>query len=147
MLPNFKPHLWLRNGHLQTLTAALIPRTLQHTRLEQVLLADEDTLELHWLDENNPQAPTVLLLHGMEGSLHSPYIQGMLAVLKSLGWRAVVLHMRGCQGRMNSLPQCYHAGKTDDLEFTLNLIQTRLPECKTIFAIGYSLGGNQLLKF
>ena len=147
MLQSFKPRPWLRNGHVQTFAGALIPRPAESTRLEKVLLSDSDTLELHWVDSTDPEAPTVLLLHGMEGSLDSPYIQGMLQSIKQIGWRGIVMLLRGCQGRINALPQCYHAGKTDDLEFTLKHIHIRFPQSKDIFVIGYSLGANQLLKF
>ncbi|MFI4954800.1 MAG: hydrolase [Gammaproteobacteria bacterium] len=147
MLPLFHPNPLLRNGHVQTCMAALLPRKIQTLRFEHILLKDGDILELHWLDAQDPTAPTVLLMHGMEGSVHSPYIQGMLNIIKQLGWRAAVLHMRGCQGRINLLPQCYHAGKTDDIELTLNHIKTHYLQSRQIFAIGYSLGGNQLLKF
>ncbi len=143
----FHPPFWLRNGHIQTCLAASLPRKKQGTRLQQLTLEEGDLLELHWLDTTDPAAPCVLLLHGMEGSLDSPYIQGMLQAIKHLGWRAAVLHMRGCQGRINALPQCYHAGKTDDLALALQQIKKDYPATQTIFAIGYSLGGNQLLKF
>lgn len=147
MLTTFYPNYWLRNPHVQTCVAALLPRKIPVTRLEQIALVDGDILEVHWLDAADSTAPILLLLHGMEGSLHSPYISGMLQMVQPLGWRAAVLHMRGCQGRINLLPQCYHAGKTDDLELVLNYIKTAYPHTQGIFALGYSLGGNQLLKF
>ena len=146
-MQNFEPCWWLSNGHLQTCAAALIKRPHYRTQAECIKLADGDVLELHWSHTPNPEAPILLLLHGLEGSVSSNYIQGMLHAAKLHHWRAVVMHLRGCQGRVNAVAQTYHAGKTDDLETTLEHIHDAFPAAKQVFAIGYSLGGNILLKF
>lgn len=143
----FQPCWWLPTGHMQTWAAFLLKRPIYPTSLESLLLADGDVLELHWLHVDNPDAPILLLLHGLEGSVQSNYIQGMLHIAKLNHWRAVVMHFRGCQGRINTIAQSYHAGKTDDLAFALNYIHQTFPAAKGFFAVGYSLGGNVLLKF
>lgn len=144
----FKPCWWLPNGHLQTCVAALTTRPLMTTQNELIPLNDGDMLELCWQKpaEDDAPCPTLLLMHGLEGSVQSHYIQGMLGQVKKLGWRAVVLHFRGSNGRVNNLPQAYHAGKTEDLIVALKLIQARYRGSPCI-GIGYSLGANVLLKF
>ena len=145
---HFKPCWWLPTGHLQTCVAALTPRPFIATQTEQIPLVEGDQLELCWLqpEVENALVPTVILLHGLEGSVQSHYIQGMLKAIQQKGWRGVVLHFRGSNGRVNALPQSYHGGKTEDFVIALQTIQLRYPD-EPCFAVGYSLGGNVLLKF
>lgn len=144
---HFRPNWWLRSGHLQTCVAALTARSLIPTRDEWLNLPDGDVLELHWVDSEKKDAPILLLLHGLEGSVYSHYIQGMLQVAKQSGWRAVVMHFRGSSGHINRKPGCYHAGRTEDLHDVLLHIKSVFPESSNITAIGYSLGSNLLLKY
>ena len=62
------------------------------------------------------------------------------------GWRSCVLHSRDCGDYRNRLPRRYHAGETNDIRYFLQQIREReFPG--PIFAVGYSLGGNILLKY
>ncbi len=62
------------------------------------------------------------------------------------GLRAVALNFRGRGGEPNRRPRAYHAGETGDLAFLLRTLQHRAPEAP-LAAIGFSLGGNVLLKY
>jgi predicted alpha/beta-fold hydrolase len=62
-----------------------------------------------------------------------------------MGWQTVVLHARGCGGTPNRLPRGYHAGETRDLGVYLDALVARGHE--RIAAVGYSLGGNVLVKY
>ncbi len=143
---DFEPCMWLANGHLQTWAGALFPRVQQDTEMESLALPDGDTLELHWLSAEQTDAPILFLLHGLEGSVRSGYIQGMLQVAKNHHWRAVLPHLRGSGGRINNISQSYHAGRTDDLDIALQHIRARYPNAPCV-AVGYSLGANLLLKY
>ncbi len=144
----FKPSWWLPTGHLQTCIAAFTQRPHTETTSEVIELKDGDQLELRWFQPENASetTPTLVLIHGLEGSVNSHYIQGMLKQAQMLKLRAVVLHLRGSNGRVNRLPESYHAGKTEDLITTLKIVKKRYP-IATCIAIGYSLGANMLLKF
>lgn len=142
---SFKPAWWLRNRHLQTLWPALCRRSiqnlpLQHERLE---LPDGDFIDLNWIGS---RGPIVLILHGFEGSIDSHYAKGMLQAINQNGWRGVFMHFRGCSGEPNRLPRSYHSGETGDIATVIKLLQTREPETP-LAAIGFSLGGNVLLKW
>jgi hypothetical protein len=66
------------------------------------------------------------------------------------GWRACVLHFRDCGDYRNRLPRRYHAGETNDLRHFLNLLQAHREASGNpgpLLAVGYSLGGNVLLKY
>lgn len=102
-------------------------------------------LELaHVGPEPTPHAPTVLVLHGLAGSVESPHVAGLLAACRDRGWRAVAFHFRGCGRAPNRSTIGYHSGKSDDPRFVLRLLRQRCPG--PVAAVGFSLGANVLLK-
>ena len=142
---SFRAPWWCSNRHLQTLWGPLFRRNqtmaLTHERLE---LQDGDFLDLVWTARQD--GPIVVVLHGLEGSYRSHYIPGILETIHLHGWRAVLLHFRGCSGEHNRLPRAYHSGDTSDFAAVLRHIRMREPEVPLV-ALGYSMGGNVLLKF
>jgi hypothetical protein len=109
-----------------------------------VELPDGDFLDLDWTAETGGML--VLVLHGLEGSLESHYASGILAALSQGGFTAVLMYFRNCSGTPNRLPRTYHSGETGDLAFVMQHIRQRYPG-KPVAIIGYSLGGNVLLKW
>src|SRR5436309_13501343 len=74
----YSPAWWIPGGHLQTLWGKLFRRQeIAPTTLERWDTPDGDFLDVHRLAAR-PEAPRVLLLHGLEGRIHSPYAQGLL---------------------------------------------------------------------
>ena len=145
----FQPAWWLKHAHLQTIFAKyLSPKHRLHTTAEMFSLPDGDELQLNWLTCStlDNSAPLVLLLHGLAGDINSHYIQAMLAQCQMLNWPAVVMHFRGCNGRPNKLPRAYHSGDTADTALVIAELKRRQPQ-RPIVAVGYSLGGNVLLKY
>lgn len=142
----FKAAWWLTNPHLQTIWPTLFRRMNADLNLkrERFELADGDFVDLDWVGEGN--GPIVLLLHGLEGSVNSPYAQGMLYKLQQLGWRGVCMHFRGCSEEFNRQPRSYHSGDTKDVAEVMAAIHAREPRT-ALAAIGFSLGGNVLLKW
>jgi predicted alpha/beta-fold hydrolase len=87
----------------------------------------------------------VVLFHGLAGSYKSPYIQGMMRALGVQGFSVVLMHFRGCGAKPNRLPRSYHSGETVDAKSYLSHLKKSYPNA-LLFAVGYSLGGNMLLK-
>jgi predicted alpha/beta-fold hydrolase len=108
-------------------------------------MVDGDFVDLDWL-EGRPGAPLVVVLHGLEGSIRSHYVVGLLREAAARGWRGVVLNFRSCSGELNRLPRFYHSGETSDLDAVIARLLEREPALR-IGAIGVSLGGNVLLKW
>jgi predicted alpha/beta-fold hydrolase len=143
----FKPAWWLPNSHLQTIWPVLCRGqvkglTLERERLE---LPDGDFIDLDWSGKNQ-SGPLVLILHGFEGSIQSHYSTGMLQAINKQGWRGVFMHFRGCSGEPNRLLRGYHSGETEDIDYVVKTLHNREPN-SPMAAIGYSLGGNVLLKW
>ena len=101
-------------------------------------------MDLAWTKNNSNKI--VIVLHGLEGSIDSSYARGMLAAIIKEGWHGVFIHFRGCSGEHNLKDRSYHSGETGDLRFLVETLRERCPEA-TLSAVGYSLGGNALLKY
>jgi predicted alpha/beta-fold hydrolase len=141
----FRPAWWLPGPHLQTLYPSLFRKrrapALTRERLE---LADGDFVDIDWTASDGDM--TVLILHGLEGSLESHYTGGLLCALEHSGYKAGLMYFRGCSGEPNRLPRSYHSGDTGDLDTVIRHIRKLRPG-KPLAAIGVSLGGNVLLKW
>jgi predicted alpha/beta-fold hydrolase len=116
-------------------------------RRERWETQDGDFLDLdHAFDgTQDSRAPLVVVLHGLEGSSRSKYALQTYRAIHDAGARAVGLNFRGCSGELNRLPRSYHSGETEDLAFVLERLRERTDVPMGL--IGFSLGGNILLKF
>jgi predicted alpha/beta-fold hydrolase len=108
-------------------------------------MPDGDLVHLYHHDGAD-DAPRVLLLHGLEGSVRSHYVQGIARGARDRGWSFTLLVFRGCGPELNRAPRMYHSGETADLRFVVEALTRRFPEQPLLLA-GVSLGGNVLLKF
>jgi predicted alpha/beta-fold hydrolase len=100
-----------------------------------------------------PDAPRVILLHGLEGSSAAVYIQGLARGLSLAGMRVTALNFRSCardpgNGALlkTRRPRFYHSGETSDLDYLVDTLARRDPRAP-LYAVGFSLGGNVLLKW
>lgn len=142
----FKPAWWLKNPHLQTIWPAICRNDINiKLERERIELPDGDFIDLDWIGRDN-SGPIVLILHGFEGNMESHYAKGMLKSVSDHGWRGAFMYFRGCSGEPNRLPRGYHSGDTRDLAYIVTVL-SRLNPNTPIAAIGYSLGGNVLLKW
>lgn len=140
---------WLPGGNLQTLHSALLTSSPKISyRRERWELPDGDFIDVDWVEPkvmaNNK--PIVVLFHGLEGSSQSPYAKSVMAATQAKGWRGVIIHFRGCSGEPNRLPRVYYASDSPEIEMLLTRIRKNAP-LAPIYAVGFSLGGNALLKW
>jgi uncharacterized protein len=150
----FRPAWWLAGAHPQTVWGRLArgPRLFSYAR-ETLETPDGDELLVDRLD-GPVGSPILLVLHGLEGSSYSVYVQGLLRLAGSRGWRGAALNFRSCArdpkhpGRMlpNRRPRLYHSGETSDLDLVVRSLAAREPGV-AVLAVGVSLGGNVLLKW
>lgn len=143
----FQPAWWLPGPHLQTLwNPFLRSAPALARRRERLWLADGDFIDLDWHGPHDAAAPLVLVLHGLTGSSSSLYVLGLQQQLAARGWASVAINWRGCSGEPNLLPRAYHSGASDDLGEVIAHLQASRP-LAPLHAVGYSLGGNVLLKY
>lgn len=140
----FSPPFWLRNPHIQTLWPKFFRKLpALSLRRERVELADGDFIDLSWSQAST--GPPVLVIHGLAGTLRSHYALPMMAALDRAGFQSVFMHLRGCSGEANRLPRTYHSGASEDLAEVLALL--RASGRPVAAAVGFSIGGNLLLKY
>ncbi|MDF3933044.1 hydrolase [Pseudomonas citronellolis] len=143
----FTPAWWLPGPHLQTLYGSLLRKApaLQRER-ERLWLEDGDFIDLDWHGPHNARTPLVLAIHGLTGSSDSHYIRGLQVAVQARGWASVALNWRGCSGEPNRLARGYHSGVSEDLAAVIEHLRSIRP-LAPLYAVGYSLGGNVLLKY
>ncbi len=146
----FVPAWWLPGRHAQTVGArATRPRGGVRLTRERLTTPDSDFLDLDWAETAaGPlgDAPLAVVLHGLEGSAQSGYALETYRQLARLGVAAVGLNFRSCSGELNRAPRLYHSGETGDLRFVIGVLARRFPG-RPLAAVGFSLGGNVLLKY
>src|SRR5918995_858495 len=98
----------------------------------------------HW-QTDAPSHPTLLLLHGLEGSSDAHYMRGIAAKAWARGFNVVRLNQRNCGGTEHLSEGLYHSGLTADPLFVLRELIAR-DQLTRIAIAGYSLGGNLALK-
>ena len=101
-------------------------------------------LDLSFADR--PNAKLAVLLHGLEGNAQRVYVKWQARRLLEDGWNICAVNYRGCSGQPNLRFESYNAGKTDDLEQVI-LNMTRWFPRADLCLVGFSLGGNLLLKY
>jgi len=117
-------------------------------RRERRETPDGDFLDLDWLPAGVPRDrfPLVLVLHGLEGSSQAKYVTGLMKEVRLQAWDGVAMNFRFCSGEPNRLPRFYHSGETGDLDLVASGLAKEVPG-RPIVIVGYSLGGNVLLKW
>jgi len=143
----FSPAWWMPAAHGQTAWSVFYRQMPEVAfRSERWETPDDDFLCLH-ITEGAPEKPTVLLLHGLEGSVQSNYMMGMLAAFSRIGWRAIALEHRTCgEAGMNRAKRTYHSGETSDLDFVVRRLSESEPGLR-LYIVGVSLGGNITAKW
>jgi predicted alpha/beta-fold hydrolase len=146
----YTPAWWVPGAHLRTLWGKFFRRPSPlTTRIERWPTADGDELELHRLDpidRSTAHGGRLLVLHGLEGTIQSHYLRGILARARQLGWSADALIFRTCNGELTRARRLYHSGETTDLDLVVRRILHEHPGQPLALA-GFSLGGNVLLKW
>jgi hypothetical protein len=137
------------NGHVQTIYAWGKPRTFPRLPAPESRFFDvaPDTRVLahcHWHADRS-RRPTLLLLHGLEGSSSAHYMRGMADKAWAAGWNVLRLNQRNCGETEHLSRGLYHSGLTHDPLFVLREIVER-DEIRAVAVAGYSLGGNLTLK-
>jgi predicted alpha/beta-fold hydrolase len=136
---------WLPGGHAQTIWPLLIKPQPLKLRRERWETPDGDFIDVDHLD-GPPNAPLLVLFHGLEGSAQSHYALSTAQACRKAGWRLALPHFRGCSGELNRMPRSYHSGDSEEINWILRRLQVA-NQGRTIHAAGVSLGGNALLKW
>ncbi len=145
----FIPPKPLRNGHLMTIAASFWRRRFPRlpasvTRPFDVEPGTRVRGECHW-QPHSKKHPTLVLLHGLEGSSESGYMLGTAEKAWIAGFNVVRLNQRNCGGTQHLTESLYHSGLSGDIRAVVMELIARDGLAK-VFAAGFSMGGNLVLK-
>ena len=147
----FRPHPLLGNGHAQTLAAWAWPGRVRpddtrgdETRLFEVEPRARLLARCRWHEDRTARA-TVVLVHGLGGSLDAPYVIGAARLAYGAGANVVRLNQRNCGGTEHLTPTLYHSGLSGDLAAVVGELAAR-DGLTSILVAGFSMGGNLALK-
>ena len=148
--PAFVPARGLSNCHLQTLIGTFFAQRplVVGTTQRKLRLNDDDFLILH---DDRPAAwqrgdHVVLLMHGLAGCHDSGYMVRTTSKLNDRGVRVFRMDHRGCGAGAALAKSPYHAGRTQDLDDAVRMVE-RLCPGSPISIAGYSISGNLVLKY
>jgi predicted alpha/beta-fold hydrolase len=146
----FIPSPKLRNAHAQTLAGNFVPRRFglvterSEPRYFDTAPGVRVLAHCSWQEQRKTR-PTLVILHGMEGSTESRYMLGTADKALAAGFNVVRVNMRNCGGTEHLTPTLYHAGLTDDLRPIISELAER-DGIRELYLAGFSLGGNVVLK-
>jgi len=145
----FNPHPALRNRDLMTIAGAFWRRRFPRLPASEPRFFEvEESTQLrgdaHWQPELR-QHPTLVLLHGLEGSSDSGYMLGTAEKAFAAGFNVVRLNQRNCGGTERLTSTLYHSGRSADFRAVVQELIAR-DRLREIFVAGFSMGGNLLLK-
>jgi uncharacterized protein len=149
----FIPRRGLRLGHLQTIAGNFLPRTnLLPLGERRRFIVDEHESGFqvqvecvcHWQPEPR-STMTVIIVHGLEGSVESQYVIGTGSKAWTAGMNVIRMNMRNCGDTEKLTPTLYHSGLSADVGcVALELIKQN--KLQRIAIVGFSMGGNLALK-
>lgn len=131
-----------------TIIPGFLPRRLENFRRQGVprLFPINEQNQLlgycHW--QNDKNAATVILLHGLEGSSESSHVLGIGYKSFRNNFNVLRLNMRTCGDSIDHSKSLYNAGLWQDVHAVMRTL------CKedgrhNFILVGYSLGGNLIL--
>lgn len=145
----FVPAPALSGGHVMTVYAWARRRRYPglpapEIRFPRVDAESQVRADCYWQADRSA-CPTLLGLHGLEGSSESHYMRGVAHKAWRRGWNVVLLNQRNCGNTEHLAPGLYHSGLTaDPMAVLRELVATE--GLTRIAIVGYSLGGNLALK-
>ena len=149
LMDSFVPRSFLRGGHAMTLFGWGNPR--HFTNLPAPTERYFDTAprtrvlaHCHWQPVPH-ERPTILALHGLNGSSSSHYMRGIAAKAFVRGMNVVLLNQRNCGNTEHLSAGLFHSGLTADARHVVDEL-SRVDGLRSIAVAGYSLGGNLAVK-
>jgi len=147
----FRPHRWLRGGHVQTLASFVLPRSIHlppaEDRLIEVAPGISVRCRCYWCGgkEDHAERLTLIVVHGLEGSHQSQYMLGVARNGLTAGMNVVLMNQRNCGGTDQLAPTLYNSSLSADVAAVANSVVENHGVSRFAL-VGFSMGGNLVLK-
>jgi predicted alpha/beta-fold hydrolase len=152
---SYEPTFWMVNAHVQVQWAEHIKkRPNMDLQREFLNTRDGGTVCLDWYNATqDPEAPILILLHGLTGGSHSKYVRHFAEYMVQQAkksnttiWRPVFFVRRGCGVNPITSPTPYSLCNLEDFQFVLNHIKQKYPKAP-MYGVGFSAGATVLSKY
>jgi hypothetical protein len=151
----FRPPLWLRNAHVQSILATTGVRRGRIVRAAAPLVGAQRELllecgagvRLQCFISSPPESSgkPVLVLHGWEGSAESIYVLSLAQLLFERGFEVVRLNLRDHGETHHLNREIFHSCRLPEVIGAVQALQALFPG-QRLTGAGFSLGGNFLLR-
>lgn len=142
---DYAPSGMYRSAHFNTIMTAMMRKVpIPKMERQRITLQDGDFIDLD--TSLHDRDSVAVIVHGLEGDGYRPYMLGMAQALQKTGMDTINVNLRGCSGEVNRLLTTYHSGSTDDLQEILDFVFKNY-DYKQLVLVGFSLGGNIVLKY
>jgi predicted alpha/beta-fold hydrolase len=140
----YNPETLFKSSHFNTVYRTLFHKIEAVYSRQRMETTDGDFMDLDFSRIGSNKL--LLIIHGLEGSSRSKYVLALSQIANEQGFDVAAINLRGCGGESNRKLYSYHSGKTEDLAEIINYIE-QTESYASYHAVGYSLGGNLLLKY
>jgi hypothetical protein len=145
----FRARRWLSGGHVQTIASFLMARNIHLPPAEERLVEVAPGIKIrcwfYWQERNPASALTLIVVHGLEGSTDSQYMQGIARDGLAAGMNVVLMNQRNCGGTDHLAPTLYNSSLSGDVASVAQHVIAN--DGLSQFALaGFSMGGNLVLK-
>jgi len=144
----FVPRRPFVGGHAQTIAGNFMRRrTLlpsPEERLFEVEPGVKTLCHCHW-QPARAAATTLIIVHGLEGSVESGYMIGTGSKAWAEGMNVVRMNMRNCGDTEHLGPTLYNSSMSADVGVVVKKLIAE-EGLQAIALVGYSMGGNLVLK-
>ena len=151
---DFRPPLWLRNRHLQSMLASTAARRAPIARRAAPLIAAQREVlldcgagvRLQCFHSSPPRGrgSPVVLLHGWEGSAESLYVLSLGQQLFERGFDVLRLNLRDHGDTHHLNRELFHSCLLPEVVGAMRALQSAVDE--PLRLVGFSLGGNFMLR-
>ena len=134
---------------MQTIASFFLPRKILLASPEQRLVEVAEGVKVrcwcYWQERDRAQALTLIVVHGLEGSSDSQYMQGVARNGLEAGMNVVLMNQRNCGGMDHFAPTLYNSSLSADVAAVVrNILES--DKISRFALIGFSMGGNLVLK-
>ena len=140
----YEPQVAFKSKHFNTIYRTLFHRLEVAYQRQRMETSDGDFMDIDFSRVGSNKL--VIIIHGLEGSSDSKYVTALARISNEHEYDAAAVNLRGCSGEKNRKLYSYHSGKTDDLKEIIAYME-QSESYDSFYIVGYSLGGNLLLKY
>lgn len=143
-LPPYRPPIYIRNGHLNTIIGNYIKTTADALLGEREIISYQDQNSTSVYVHEYPSNWVVLVFHGLGGSVESDFVSRTVQAGRRHAITTVAVNHRNAGDAHGLSKVPYHSGKGEDISDLVLWARNKFPH-KSIATVGYSMSASMIL--